>query len=264
MELTHEAIASIRNLADEARGIAVVDLPKQRKTVVRRGDKYETLEYPPPVRSISVAGLDDLFEQARADESGAREVYYNAQRIDLLFDAVDRRERAYVTLAPTARWAAIMGLQSGRVFDQQSVIEFLRFSLADTGPGTVQATTALRSIDFSRRVSGGATVDHGRNTFGRRVEAQVDSPVGAIPTEFEASAPLWCNPGCRKIVGTVRIGIELRTDGEAAQIVLRLIGDTLQDAHDLAVDNLGGLLRERFTEDKCPALVVQGTPGSVS
>jgi hypothetical protein len=104
---------------------------------------------------------------------------------------------------------------------QKQAIRLLRHDLAACNCDHILA--ALRKLDFHRRSDGARTIEHGRETLGRAVEAAVQGATD-IPDGFTVEAPVWNTPGAAWPV-TVLCTLDL--DAEAEKVVITTLPDHL-------------------------------------
>lgn len=215
-----------------------------RVVLVRHGSELETRSLPPPLRDATLQGLDDVVSFIGSSGRAPRpELYYSDAGVRVLLDAEDRREQATLALAESARFDLLRELTTPKSFGQREAVKFLRYRLAGTNVDHV--VSALRQIDFSRRSSGAGTVEHGKESLGRSVEAAVQQ-ADRIPDAFEVTTPVWTNPGLRQITATVTVGLYL--DLEKPAIELGVLPDEIESALCTALEELRRLLAERLPE----------------
>jgi hypothetical protein len=146
----------------------------------------------------------------------------------------DRRSEVFVPFNISDRFVQLLRLD-GKGFTPREAVRFLRFAL-EIGDHAV--IDKLSKVSFSRKSDGTSTVDHGRESLGRSVEAAV-AEASEIPKSFKYSLPVFTNPGFRHMA-SLEIGIYLDLDSE----LIRLIpsNDGLQMAKDAAVSSIIGEL----------------------
>lgn len=249
-----DRIVTLGRTADKVALHAVPGDP--RVVLVQHQHTLEERRIPPPLRDIRIEGVED-FASFVTDPGRAKkpEVYYSAQFVEAVLDADDRRERAKLWLEETERFALLRSLQeTPLVLSQRQAIKFLRYQLHASGVDHV--VSALRQIDFSRRSSGASTVEHGKESLGRQVEAAVQQ-ADRIPESFKVSVPVWRNPGLRHITATVELGLFLDLDTPAIEI--RLLSDELAQAEFSASEELRVVLNHLLV-----APLFQGSAGRPS
>ncbi len=245
--MIQEAIQEVQRLAIAGSSVQVQDIPALRKVaVVIRGVKPEDdniaiHDYKPKQRSGTLFGINDVAIAALDGKiSKSPEIYHDAKQVVILIDRDDRHEVISMPLVESSRWQTIKGLQLGHGFQPNELIKWIRFKL----PGVVGANpllAALRKVDFKRSSDGQRTTEHGKESLGMSIEAEVQG-AQEIPTEFSAKVPVYCNPGLLDATEvTVRIGVHI--DVENKRIEITPLADELNMAHDRAQLKVGDVLR---------------------
>jgi len=209
------------------------------KVFVRHGETYAVEDVPPPRRNHTVWGFADVTAAATdADMAKAPELYHDHGEIVVVLDRNDRRDHVTAPLIETDRLTTLQSLADGKRFTVRDAVKLLRFDLHGTGVDSV--ISAIRKIDFTRKSDGGASVDHGRETLGRSVEAAVQQ-ADSIPEEFRVTTPVYSNPGLKDLsTVTVRCGVYLDMQGECIEI--RVLADEIQGAICAAQTAIGDAL----------------------
>lgn len=234
-----ELLGSIRVLADEARGVSILaQNTHPRIAFVRVGAELRELAIPPPLRSPALRGLEDMVaavqDQAVAPEP---ELYFDEKQVVVFLDRKDRRERATLALLASERFTTLRSLSEPRILSHKEAVLLLRHGLRGAVPEAL--VSDLRTIDFSRRSDGTATVAHGRESLGRSVELACQR-AEKIPDSFTARVAPWQTEGLQGFEVELEVGLYL--DLEEQRIRLQLLPDELPRAMRRAIVEL----RERL------------------
>lgn len=247
-----EAISKLQELALAGAAPQVVTIPgRPRKAWIYR-DGYEAVEVdlPAPARDCALHGLADIIRAAQDPGlTGARELFYGVEMVLLWTDREIRLDCFQMHLEKTQRFARLIALAISRKgMTQREAVRLLRQDLHRTGAD--QVVSAIRRLDFKRASDGSRTVEHGRESLGRAVEATCQG-ADAIPEEFTLRVPAFSNPGLAGIVADVRMGIYLDLSGDEGLIEIAPLPDELRAAEDAALRELGDILREALPGVPC-------------
>jgi hypothetical protein len=212
-----ELFDRVVNLSKSANDVQVVthkDLPDA--VFVRHGGELREAIVPPRKRAHEIHTFGDLMMLA-ADTAIAREpeIFHSNREIVVLLDRLQRRELVRMPLIHTERWNTVCALGT-RSLTVAEAIKLIRFSLQGVGADALVA--AIRKIDFSRKSDGQKTVEHGRETLGKQVEAAVQQ-ADSIPQEFTAKVQLYANEGLRSLIAAVKVGVYIDVNDEAIQLI---------------------------------------------
>ena len=107
---------------------------------------------------------------------------------------------------------------------------------ADKKPRTVTLELAIKpNIKFRKSDSGASSIQHGSESLGRTIEAEV-SGAGDIPESVVVSCPVYANHGEREKTATIMYDLEIvPADG---QFRFRPIPDELERVIDAALDDI--------------------------
>lgn len=245
-----EAIDRIYALAEEANQVEFYEDKLPRKVLVRHRDQLIEKEIPPPDRLHAFSGFEDVVAFAKLCPKP--HIFHDTEVVWLITDADDRRERVTMPLHRTQRFKTLEQLQQPRQYSVKDAVKLLRYNLHDGTAASVVA--ALSRIDFTRKSDGGAAVDHGKESLGRRVEAHVQQ-ADQVPEVFEVTVPLYSTPGLKSFRPNVRVGVYLDLEDEA--IELRVLADEISSA----VDEVQAGIHKAFVEALPDVPVFHGQPG---
>lgn len=219
-----ETIRAIAEMAQKSDAAQVQSLPGfPARLLVRHNGKLDYVDVPPPERQHVIRSLPD-FVSALTDAVIAKdpEVYFSMREAVAFLDRKDRRETIRFPITPSDRWTAVQGLQSSQPMTTKEAIRLLRFDLH--GSGAESVIQSLRRVDFTRTSAGKSTVEHGKESFGRSVEAAVQQ-ADSVPESFCLHVSPAVNVGLRGFDVSIRIGVMI--DLEAERILLRPLADEL-------------------------------------
>lgn len=199
------------------------------------GDDPRGYTRPPESMRADVGGLGDLIVAVQEWGGERSEVWVAPYKIVAVLGRGDsRRERVELPLMTTMAMLALQGM--GPTLTQRQLISALRHELA--GCGLEGLLAAVRRISWRRTSDGGATIAHGKESLGRKVEQEVQGTT-ELPEEITASLRVYSTRGC-DYVGSVPLAITV--DYESEKIGLRPIGDALQAAEDAAQASIANML----------------------
>ncbi len=203
------------------------------------GQTTEHYDVPPPLRSHLLEGLADIVAVAEDKlVSALPELWVCGEMVDVVLNRNQRGERARCYLHATEQFETLTGLTTPRQFEPKAAIKLLRFDLhgADS-EGLVQALTR---VDFLRRSEGTSTVEHGKESLGRMVEAAVQQ-ADSIPDRFTVTVPIWSG-----FATTVSVHCGVYLDLETQRVELRVLADEIQRVTLLAVAGLAVYLESEL------------------
>ena len=214
-----------------------------RLVFARYGDSLNVHDVPPTERDHALLGFDDLVA-AIGDTSIAKapEVYVGADYVVALLDRADRRERVYVKLEQSKRFAQCVKLEATPAkLQPRDAVKMLRFELH--GGNVDHVVQALSRIDFVRSSAGKTDVAHGRESLGRSDAAAVQQ-ADNVPKDFALAVPVWSTHGFSRYTVQVEFGIYL--DLEAQVVELRVLPDEIKRVQGLAMASAAADLRAAF------------------
>lgn len=247
-----EFLNKVAEMAKSAHSVQVVNVEGiPDEVLIRRGDEVTWKERPAPRRAHRLTSFVSLCELVRNPRIAPHpEVFHDGVRIVVVLDGEKRREFATLDLAQTERFGLVQKL-SGMLLEVPAAVKLIRFDLHGIGADALVAS--LRRIDFTRKGTGAHSVEHGRESLGRAVEASVQQ-ADQVPEQFVASVPLYTTEGLRSIVAALRVGVFL--DVQAERVQLRPLADEISTALEVARVQVHELLVAAL-----PAVpVFQGTP----
>lgn len=215
---------------------------------LRHGDTMEEIDVPPPDRQHQLAGLDDLTAALLDPQiAPAPEVYVSASGVVALLDREDRRARVTVRFAESRRWATIVALQQPQKYQPKAAVKMLKMDLHGGNVGHV--IQSLSRVNFQRTSAGSTSVEHGRESLGRSVEAAVQQAKD-VPEEFDLAVPVWSTSGFSRFTVHVRFGLYL--DLEEQCVELRVLADEVERARNQA---LAAVVKELGDRLKVPVFL---------
>jgi len=203
-----------------------LDLPGDGRTIVveHNGQMLER-KVPPPLRAHTVDSVADLVDAAHRWKSDAGNVIWiSSDRLVLVIDDADRRETVTMPLVESYVFTRIKRLASNPTIDQASLVRLLRVELRGVARAT-ELLTAVRKIKFRQAESGHSDIQHGNESMGRAVEAEVTG-ADAIPDMLVVDTNLYSNPGLDE--HKLAIGLDLEIDVKNQKFLLRPIPDEIE------------------------------------
>lgn len=247
--MLREAIERIVSLGRSSDAVELINLERVRRTLVRHGDTIiEQHDWPAPLRRGSCNTLEDL-EQIVDCLATKAELYVGSDGVELLLDSNERLSSFRLAFFLHERFVAFAAPIVGTPKD---VLRRLRRAFAGEDAVEKFADT-LRHVDFTRTSTGKSHVEHGRESLGRSVEAQVVQAQD-IPRALTISTPVFANTGFRTS-STVQVRLLVELDPEEGTVSLLPPVGEIAEAKRTALDRITEQLRGKFLN----ALVVQGS-----
>lgn len=223
-----ETIASQVRRGDAATVTEVSSRP--RHLLISQGGLREWVAKDPPLRAVKVGALSSLIAYLAPFKDKAQ-VFLGPLGAVALLDGDDRRESATLALTPTDAWATLSGWTKWEQFHPETIVKELRGLDVPTG-----VVAALRKLDFKRQSGTKIETEHGKESLGRRVEAEVQG-ADKVPEFFDVDVSVFAEDGCRRVV-TVRVEVYLNVKEETVDLrvtedrVQRAVAEVLEDIAD--------------------------------
>jgi hypothetical protein len=230
-------------------------LPIDENTVLlTTKDGSKEIKKPFPVRSHSVETLPGFI--AAAAKWGEKGVVWHTEDGLLLTCSDEEYRRDLVSLAlkqsPEFELLRVLEAQKDKnQMTQRELLKMLTRQLERCVPNSV--VSAIRVITFNRGASGRAAIDHGKETLGHTIEAQVNSTEN-LPEQFLATIPIY---DLAEFSIPVDIKLYLDVNVETQGFVCYPAPGAL----DRAVRNMQATIHERLEKDLPKGYpVFQGEP----
>lgn len=212
-----EALDAKLRRGDECKVVSVPQRPRQ--VLLSQGGGREWVNADPPLRQPKFTSLASLLGYVQPEKDKAQ-LFLSQTRLVALLDASDRREAATLELTHTDVWRRVQRLREWTGFKPDSIVRELRNLGAPA-----HFVAAVRKLDFKRQSGLSAEAKHGRESLGRRVEAEVQG-ADEIPESFVLDTPVFVEAGCNK---PVRVTVDVYLNVQAESVDLRVTADS-QDA----------------------------------
>jgi len=252
----------LRALSVEANGLSVKTISELPESVfVREGASHRVISVPPTRRHHTVNNVLGLTNAvlSMAKDGETTQLFHDVTRVVAHLDMHDRRDTMGLPLCMSAAYNALCTLAEGRRFSPKDAVNFLRFELPETGADVDALAAVLQNVKHQTRIDGGAIVQHGRESMGRSVEAEVSNS-DRIPQEVVVRCSAYCNLELVDATQvSVLVGVILHADTAASRddlIELRIIGDSLDHAMESAQFGIGAELQKAMPK----ASVIYGCP----
>jgi hypothetical protein len=217
---------------------------------------------PPPRQSrlTSLGAIEDYLKLISEHElSKQPAIYYNAELITILLDESDesrRDESCVIELERSPECAVVDGLAASEQWiDQRALIRLLRVKLAGClGESGDELIRLLRTIEFGEASQGRGNLQHGKESLGREVEAEIRASAGELPEKIVLQLRVFSDPVLRDCLQPVWCALDIKPR-EGTFNLCPLPGE-LQLAEGRTLDVIGNLLRD--AAGTIP--VIAGTP----
>lgn len=188
-------VKAIGELAQQARTPKLISVPGVTDRCWL--DQAEIL-IPPPARAHEVQDLASFCRAVAEFGSEDASVWYAEGLVIGLLGDGRREDRVVLRLHLADQFKAVAALDKGepRRFDQRGMIWFLRHSMAKAlaDPGLVPL---FRTFSFQQRNTGNSTIEHGKESLGRSVEAACTAGQ-TMPEWIEVRVPFVTEPTLAK------------------------------------------------------------------
>lgn len=226
-------------------------LSTDRKIVYEQNGTILTQEVPPPLRRHTVDSVFDLI--AAANNWGKKgTIWLSRKEVQLIIDDADRRESVSLPLETTGVFDIVCKLAEQAAIPQADFIRLLRRELRNS-PQATTVLAAVRQIKFRSSEEGYSNINHGNESMGRSVEAEVTN---AADIGDSLTLPLACyaNPGEKDNVVVVAFTLDVEVQKQ------RFIVKPLPDEITLAYEQSLGDIRKRIVAALPETPVLYGRP----
>jgi hypothetical protein len=172
------------------------------------------------------------------------------------FDPVFRDEWVDLFLAESEALRALRSIE--RPTDQKAAVALLRdklFGCCDAG-----LLAAMRALDFTRRGDGTRSIEHGRESLGRAVEAKVQSRAGELGEFYEFEFPVYAQQPLDAFRTRHVFALELDATAERVRLVPR--GDAMLHAKQSAARYLRDTIADLIDENAVVVIAGEGDHAS--
>lgn len=221
--LTHEAIQDVAQLATKAALPAVLNIPGQvqHKVTVYTGDEIKEMVLDPQPRKHTLSTLGSFvdFTNNIADKHGGGNpvVWVSEDSLTVVVNDGERRDQATLTLKKTPQLQLLQNNTTAQPRSQADIIKFLRIDMAGTLPDGKGLIGLLREMKFDQNTAGSGNVQHGRESMGKSIEAQVLG-LSAIPEELTLNVRLFDVPDIQT-VAQIQCAIDIIVMAQQFRIV---------------------------------------------
>lgn len=224
------AIAAIVGLAHNAAEPKIVTHPElQGKVLVYRGNACEIIARTPLEDHGELNTMESVVSYATRHPNG--EIRVCESELHAFSDRGDRWQGSTLRLSLSARFEALrkQARLPGTQYQPREAVRWLRTQLEYQGP----IVDRLRRVNFKRASDGSVTTEHGKESWGSRVEAEIQG-AETIPESFVVELPVFTNPGFQHTVG-VAVLVHIDLDPACPHIALIPSADGLTAAVHTAV-----------------------------
>lgn len=247
-----EALEWLAGNAHKAAEARLLKIPGDGRTAyVDQGGHIEKLTVTPEVRGHHVDSVADLIAAASRWNSDPV-IWINGESVVLVSDDKDRRDRVTLPLHKSSQFATLCKLQGTPKLDQQQILRLLRIELPGTA-GASELIAAIRKIKWRTSAAGESNIQHGSESLGRQIEAEVTG-AGGIPESLIVTCPVYRNPGERNYSATVALDLEIVAQEQKFRLCP--LPDEIERVTEAALENI----RERIADQLDSVAIFYGTP----
>ncbi|MDD4888299.1 MAG: hypothetical protein PHU85_00070 [Phycisphaerae bacterium] len=239
-------------MAVDASGLKIHPIPGDPDNVIiESGGMREGLALPAAHRAHRVGSLDDFLRACeRWGEHGT--VWHSEANVTLLIDDEYRRDGVFFPLQFSEQFERLRKLRAEQRLNQVGIIRLLRHDLVGAVPGDL--VPLFRKLDFKRRSDGTTNIQHGRESLGRSVEAEV-SGTADLPELITADIRVYRSVG---IIWKKSVRMTLDVDPANEVFYLCPEPDALEAAIQSTQDDIANTLSAGLVDD--PPRIFYGEP----
>lgn len=249
-----EFIEAVANLAVQASGAHKLDDVDPRAAHYYLPHSGETVLVPikPPLRNYTAADLDTIVDLWKDDDDVTPEIWVGDDRVTLVLDRADRREKAVYMFRYSDRFRELSErlVRRSEGFTQAALVQFLRLKLG-LGETTVGK---FRALQWSSGDDAQATVQRGVDKLGASIRREVIN-AAEIPDELYLPLSVFDGAVEKGFERTVTLLVELDTGQRLIWLVPKP-GDVTA-----AVDSTLTAIQAYLSEATSDELIYRGTPG---
>lgn len=176
-------------------------------------------------------------------------IWHNADEVVAVLNDTSYRDSRLSMPLPIHPTFTALAKMGEKTYGQKALIDFIRLNLKKEIDSAVPGfVSALREVRFVNNASGESTVQHGRESMGKRIEQSVTG-VDALPEDFILRVPLWLHLDCAVAVecalivetaeGQFRCGPKPGAVEQAKVAGQKWLGEQLESACEKAVVYFG-------------------------
>lgn len=250
-----EALKYIEGLMTRASATQLIRVPgRHTEAWMRTGSEVTLLNLDDPMMAHEISSFSDILNAAVKFKEAeyCPKIYFNETQVVVYVGADDLREKLTCSLKYTQRFVTLLNMGgSGISGSPADIIRTVRFQL--NGIGFDELAASLRKVDFSRKSTGASDVAHGRESYGRSVEAEVQG-TNNIPETVVVETPVYENDGVRGLRARIVCGIFI--DAQQGVITLRPLADEIRNGQMNVLADV-----RQMIENACPGIpCYEGTP----
>ena len=192
--MLEEALIFLRDQFVDAKGLTLLPIPgDHRKVLLSQNGTHSERAVPTPDRGHTVYSVGDLIDAAKRWDK-APVIWHDHAAVVLVCDDGDRFDRVTLPLAQAETFAAISKLASHCTFDQRALLRLLKFDLAGTLSVPLNLANNLRALKFRTSSSAAEDIQHGKESLGKAIEAEV-SGADALPEQVTLATRVYSTFG---------------------------------------------------------------------
>lgn len=193
--LSVDAIREIERLVKASQPPPFVSRPGDPPHAVHQWDNaggvYEFTEVEPPPLAVQLDTPQSLIDFSNQyGDAEASVVYYGEDKITLVLDRENRRDRATCKLLKSPQFLWL--LNNKQAMNQASFVRLLRIDLQGCLLHGSELLATVRNLKWSGNSDASGNLQHAKESLGRAIEASV-SGAGTIPEEVTLQVPVFEN-----------------------------------------------------------------------
>lgn len=210
--LAIDKVAELTRAAKRNPQILPIAQEKKGTYLLIEDDKVTTALAGADWHNETLATPDEMVRFVAASKGKQSAVFYDDAGIIFVYDLGDRRDMAScaLRLSPQHQWV----LKPAGPMRQQEFIRLLRITLRGCLSPDSNLLGIVRNLKFSAAADGGGNIQHGRESVGRSLQAQVTGE-SAIPEEVTLMVQTFDNV---KVARPIACAIEVNPQDQTLQL----------------------------------------------
>jgi len=186
--MLREFVQTIQDLVEDSVKPTIINLDDRTQLIATKNGVQERLRAAPLRRNLAWR-IQDLVTAISSFGATDVVVFHSFGLIECELDKGDRRDLVSMPLRVSRPFDELGALSVPR--GQKEFVMLLRSAYLDCIPE--EFLRIIRAVKFSRQEGGQGNIQNTRESLGKRVEAEVESTVAAIPDTIGMTVPVYLN-----------------------------------------------------------------------
>jgi len=230
-----ELLGKLEQLISKAESPKVIPTGDHRKSVVSVNGSIQSFDVPAGIREHEITRIEDFIAAANRWGKDKGVIFHNHERIELVVDDEDRRDRVYMDLEKSQTFQFLSTL-NGSSMDHKAFVSCLKtILLGKVHDGLLPLVRKLEAATGTRTMS---EMQHGRERGTKEFQAELIG-TSELPEIIAVLTPVYANAGLQKAQS-----IKCTLDVEIPSLAVRLcpLPDEITTAIQMAQANINDIL----------------------